>query len=169
MQRELLLLGLLRQQEMHGYKLMEFIEGSLAICTDLKKPTAYFLLEKMEQKGWVTRSTAQEGNRPTRNIYSITPVGEQIFQQTLRESLASYSSAKFEDDVALAFMESLPPDECLALLRQKRAALEAELDASRLIPTHEGAAQYLIEHRQFYLESELRWLDQLLTRLSASA
>ena len=47
MERELLLLGVLRQGEMHGYQLHDFIERSLAFCTDLKKPTAYFLLDKM--------------------------------------------------------------------------------------------------------------------------
>jgi len=63
MNRELLLLGLLRQSEMHGYKIIEFIERDLAICTDLKKPTAYFLLDKMAQNGWISWMEEREGKR----------------------------------------------------------------------------------------------------------
>ena len=35
MERELLLLGFLRRENMHGYKLNEFIERDMAACTDL--------------------------------------------------------------------------------------------------------------------------------------
>jgi len=43
-ERELLLLGLLRKREMHGYQLSEFLETHLAIFFDIKKATAYNLL-----------------------------------------------------------------------------------------------------------------------------
>lgn len=56
MERELLLLGLLRRQDLHGYRLMDFIENNLGACTDLKKPTVYFLLEKMANQGWISAS-----------------------------------------------------------------------------------------------------------------
>ena len=161
MERELLLLGLLHSQDMHGYKLAEFVERDLAICTDLKKPTAYYVLDKMAQKGWVTSTETQEGNRPPRQVYGITPEGEQVFQNLLRESLASYNTTKFGDDIALAFAEGLPTDELLTLLNQKRAALLADLETMRATPPHPGFIQLVIDHRLFHLESELRWLDQL--------
>ena len=47
MDDKLLLLGILRRQEMHGYQLFEFIDRDLAACTNLKKPTAYYLLNRM--------------------------------------------------------------------------------------------------------------------------
>lgn len=53
MERKLLLLGILRQQEMHGYQLYEFIERDLAACTNLTKPTAYYLLNKMAEDNWI--------------------------------------------------------------------------------------------------------------------
>src|SRR5574338_1673097 len=108
MNRELLLLGLLRQSEMHGYKIIEFIERDLAMCTDLKKPTAYFLLDKMAQNGWISWMEERDGNRPPRRIYQITPEGERLFQKMLRESLAHYEPVKFTDDIALALSEMLP-------------------------------------------------------------
>ncbi|MBK8835593.1 MAG: hypothetical protein IPO29_12335 [Anaerolineae bacterium] len=41
MEREMLLLGLLRNGEMHGYQLNDYIERTPSFCADVKKATAY--------------------------------------------------------------------------------------------------------------------------------
>ncbi|MGD8597706.1 MAG: helix-turn-helix transcriptional regulator, partial [Anaerolineae bacterium] len=76
MERELLLLGLLRSQDMHGYQLHEAIDSHLGMGVQLTKPTAYRLLSNMADDGWVTFREEQEGNRPPRRVYAITPKGE---------------------------------------------------------------------------------------------
>ena len=111
MERELLLLGLLRGHEMHGYQLMEFIDTQMASCVDLKKPTAYFLLDKMTAAGWIHFEQNQEGNRPPRRVYGITTEGEKAFQRLLRENLAAYEPARFISDIGLAFVDALPAEE----------------------------------------------------------
>jgi len=168
MNRELLLLGLLRQSEMHGYKIIEFIERDLAVCTDLKKPTAYFLLDKMAQNGWISWTEEREGNRPPRRTYQITPDGEVEFQKLLREGLANYDPIKFTDDIALAFADSLSQGEILALLQQRRDALLTLIKEITLIPTHQGYVQFVIDHQRVHLESELRWMDELQERIPSS-
>lgn len=91
MERELLLLGLLRKNHVHGYKLIECIERELSLFTDLKKSTAYFLLDKMAQKGWITPTEAREGNRPPKQVFTVTPDGEAAFQDMLRENLSTHA------------------------------------------------------------------------------
>lgn len=167
MSRELLLLGLIRQSGMHGYKLIEFIERDLALCTDLKKPTAYFLLDKMAQNGWISWTEEREGNRPPRRIYHITPEGEAQFQKLLRESLAQYEPLKFTGDAALAFADALPRAELLDLLKRRRDALLAALSAVRLTPVHPGFTQLVVDHQRIHLESELKWMDELLEQISS--
>ena len=169
MERELLLLGLLRQSGMHGYKIIEFIERDLAMCTDLKKPTAYFLLDKMAQNGWISWTEEREGNRPPRRIYQITSEGETQFQSLLRASLATYEPLKFTDDIALAFSDGLPRTELLTLLEQRRKALLLVLEAARLTPPHRGHVQFVIDHQRVHLESELRWMDDLLERMASTS
>ncbi len=75
MERELLLLGLLRGQEMHGYQLNEII-SRVNRYIELKKATVYFLLDKMDNSGWIKRTDEQEGNRPPRRVYHLTAEGE---------------------------------------------------------------------------------------------
>ncbi|MEZ4860406.1 MAG: PadR family transcriptional regulator [Caldilineaceae bacterium] len=166
MDRELLLLGLLRQEEMHGYRLIEFVERALTTCTDLKKATAYFLLDKMVKRGWITQVQEQEGNRPPRRIYRITAEGEAKFQQLLRANLTSHHRPPFTGDIGLAFMDTLKPAEAVALLHKRRLALADDLEAARLVPHHAGSMQLLIDHQRAYLESELRWLDEVIAQLT---
>ncbi len=63
MDRKLLLLGLLRMQDMHGYQINDFIDAFLAVCVDVKKPTAYYLLNKMHADGWIAVEE-QAGGQP---------------------------------------------------------------------------------------------------------
>lgn len=166
MDAKLLLLGLLRRQNMHGYHLYEFIDRDLSVCTDLKKPTAYYLLNKMAEEGLVSEDHVQEGNRPPRRVYSLTEKGEAEYQRLLRANLTEYSPAYFSGDAGLAFMDTLDMDEARALLEKRRSALAKELARISDVPPHGGSLQLVIDHRIHHLQSELDWLDALLQRLS---
>ena len=166
-ERELLLLGILRQQEMHGYQLHEFIDSNLASCTDLKKPTAYYLLDKMASKGWVSFEQAQEGNRPPRRVYRITTEGEAAFQAMIRANLANYTSARFASDVGFAFIDALEPDEAVGLLRRRREIIESAIAGVKSAPVHAGGVQLVIDHQLRHLSAELAWLDEGIARVGA--
>ena len=165
MDRKLLLLGLLRRQEMHGYQLHEFIDRNLALCTDLKKPTAYYLLDKMAADGWLITETEQEGNRPPRRIYRLTPDGEVAFQRLLRENLAQYSPVNFPGDVGLAFLEWLDTAEALELLTQQLHELEARMLEIQNVPVHQGSLQLVFSHQTRHLQAELDWLAEVIAGL----
>ena len=169
MDTTLLLLGLLRRASMHGYQLMDFIERNLSTCTDLKKPTAYLALERLAQQGWVREQEVREGKRPPRKVYTITPAGEAEFQRLLALNLATYTPSKFPQDLGLAFADALPPAAVVALLEQRRAMLAAELATARQAPPHGGTLQLLVEHSIVHLESELVWLDQVISRFARQA
>lgn len=168
MERELLLLGLLRQQEMHGYQLHEFIERDLSVCINMKKPTAYYLLKKMSQDGWITEELAREGNRPTKKVYRLTAAGEAAFQRLLRENLSTYRLAEFSDEIGLAFLESLDAEEAVRLLSQRRKAVSEALASAMTAPQHQGSLQWIIERQIQRLKNELTWMDEIIARLEES-
>ncbi len=165
MERELLLLGLLRQSDMHGYQLNEFIQHNMTSCVDLKKATAYYLLDKMTDSGWLVPTEEQEGGRPPRRVYQLTDSGEAAFQAMLRENLSTHYEARFTGDVGLTFVDSLPPDEARVLLVRRRAAMQAELDSAQSAPPHNGTSQLVVEHLIHHLQAELRWLDEVMSRI----
>ena len=124
MEKKLLILGVLRSQEMHGYQLSEHLDHNVGMAITLKKSNAYKLLNKMEEDGWVTYHEEREGNGPPRRVYAITPEGKAAFQHMLRKSLAAYPSPEFPAVIALNHLDALPPDEAVSLLGQRRQEVE---------------------------------------------
>jgi len=165
MERELLLLGLLRSQDMHGYQLHEAIDSHLGMGVQLTKPTAYRLLSNMAEDGWVTFREEQEGNRPPRRVYAITPQGEVAFQQLLRENLANYQPSDFTCHIGLAFLDELSAEEALPLLHRRHTGMEALLESTRAHGEHPGSLQLMLERQVHLLIAELEWLDTVIARL----
>ncbi|MSP14574.1 MAG: hypothetical protein EXR62_16665 [Chloroflexi bacterium] len=165
---DLLLLGLLDQESMHGYRLHEFLEHRLSFVSDLKRPTAYHLLEKFFHQGLVEREVEREGKRPERTVYRITASGRKRFVRLLREQLAQAEPPG--GDVAYLFMHRLEPQECIQLLEHRRQAVaeQREVTAS-LVQVHGLAspARLVLEHTLVHIEAELTWLDRSVRHLKA--
>jgi DNA-binding PadR family transcriptional regulator len=168
MERELLLLGLLRSQEMHGYQLHEAIDSHLGMGVQLTKPTAYRLLNNMDEDGWVTYREEQEGNRPPRRVYAITAQGEVVFERLLRENLANYQPAEFTCQIGLAFLDELSAKEALPLLYRRRAGMEELLESTRAQGVHPGSLQLVLERQVHQLAAELDWLDTVIARIQTT-
>jgi DNA-binding PadR family transcriptional regulator len=166
MEKKLLLLGLLRRQEMHGYQLNEFIDNNLALCTDLKKPTAYYLLDQMSKDGWILAESEQEGNRPPRKVYRLTDRGEAAFQRLLNENLAQYTPINFPGDIGLAFMDWVKPAEALRLLEEQKLQLQSRIDQIRVIPAHGGSLALIFSHQIHHLTAEMDWLEKVIGNIA---
>ncbi len=168
MDRRLLLLGLLRRQAMHGYQINEFVEEKMHFCINLKKPTAYYILDKLAQEGFVQVEQAQEGNRPPRRVHRITEAGEALFFELLRSNLADHSPIYYPSDIGIAFMDQLPPEEVADHLRRKRERIIGTLEALQQASGHSGPLQHVLDHDQRLLETELDWLEELIADLEGS-
>jgi DNA-binding PadR family transcriptional regulator len=160
---------MLRIESQHGYQLNEFIEHNLARVTDMKKPTAYVLLERLEQSGAITARLEQEGNRPPRKVYAITPQGEQLFVKLLSETLAAATPYVIAGDIGLMFLDALPLAEALTLLRRRLEAVREQVAALDRIPAHKLGlgVDLTIEHQTVLLRADEAWLSQLIERLAS--
>jgi DNA-binding PadR family transcriptional regulator len=168
MEGKLLLLGLLRGNEMHGYQLNEFIDSHLTAMVDLKRPTAYRLLNKMADDGWITYREEREGKRPPRRVFAITPKGEAAFQRMLRENLANFKPVMSPGNVGLLFLHVIPRDEALILLQKRRANVARVLEQSRAHDMHDAGALYALSHQIHHLEAELKWMHEVIARLDVA-
>ena len=170
-ERKLLLLGLLRGSDMHGYLLNAHLDGSVPIS--LKKPTAYNLLERMEKEGWVEHRDEPTGDRP-RRVYSLTPEGEVAFLGLLREQLASFSPAELPSAVSLSFLDAIPPADAVKLLRRRRESVTRFRES--LLPGdgrgadghHHGNGHLAIEYARRFAELEMQILDEVTDHLEVT-
>jgi DNA-binding PadR family transcriptional regulator len=169
MDRKLLLLGLLRGQEMHGYQLYEFLERYLNTCTDIKKPTAYYLLNKMAQDGWLEEDQVQDGNRPARKVYHLTAEGEAQFQRLLRNNLIDITPVEFAGNIGIAFLDSLDSYKALEYLKQRYSVFKKILEQLESAPNHKGSMQIIIEYQIKRIYFELDWLNEKIKGYQKSA
>lgn len=130
-ERTLLLLGLLTEQDRHGYEINDFIERNLEAVIRLKKATAYQLLARLEECGLTESRAEAQGQRPTRRVFHLTEAGRLHFQRLLAEHLPRTEALIPEGNVPVMFSEHLPGLERLAALRERLAEAEDQLAAAQ--------------------------------------
>jgi len=117
----------------------------------------------MEERGWVSSHEEQEGKRPPRRVFAITPEGEALFQELLRAALPEHRPAAFPGNVPILFMDALPPEELEELLDQRRDAIRERVVA---LKTHlDHVSHPLFDHKLLILDAELEWLGDLMKGL----
>lgn len=162
MERKLMLLGLLRTGESHGYQLMEILDTHTGMSIDLKKPTAYRLLDEMMQDGWLDSHEEKEGKRPTRTVYSLTSEGESQFKNLLRTCLAQYQPAEFHHDIGLMFLGVLPQEEVLNLLEKRLSIMNEHRENLRSsVEAHGGSS--ILKHHLNHLNLDRSFIKDMLT------
>ncbi len=166
-ERALLLLGVLMSQDRHGYQINEFIERALCQVTTMKKPTAYALLDRLAVGGYVSVYREQAGNRPPRKVYSITPGGQALFTELLRENLANTSTVIQEGDIGLMMVNYLDREVAIRSLKERLEKLDALLATPSTVPPHGGqlSVDLAIDHLQAIRRADRAWLATTIERL----
>lgn len=165
MEREILLLGLLRQNEMYGYQINEIIETQIGSSLKLTKPTTYRLVQKMAEEGWVSFRDEKEGNRPTRRVYAITPEGSERFQEMLKTSLATFEGAENPSVIGLAFLAGLRRREATTLLQTRLESLRTMLEEKIAGASQREEFSILVENEILHLSAEIEWLSGVIAEL----
>ena len=165
--RSLILLGLLMSQSQHGYQINEFIEKNLCTITDMKKPTAYATLDKLHQNGYIDIHFEQEGNRPTRKVYSINEKGREYFYKLLLDNLSSPDTVNYHGDIGLMFVNYLPLEKAIPALKERLAKTKEQIETLKHTPPHgdHSGVNLVIEHKIAMLETETTFLENTINHL----
>jgi DNA-binding PadR family transcriptional regulator len=153
---------------MHGYQLNELIEAHLGASIQIKKPTVYKLLSAMVEEGWIIFRVEKKGNYPTRRVYTITSQGETAFQELLRENLAHYKPISYLSTIGIVFLDALPVEEAVSLLRERSEHIKRLVQKIRADESHSGGFQLMISYHECHLRAELEWLEGVIANLSTN-
>ena len=165
---ELAILGLLKEQPMHGYQLSRELGESLGGFWRVSYGSLYPTLRRLERAGEVEAVASEEATIGRRKqVYRITAKGEETFLQLLQEAPHDNQSEDQRFRVRLAFFRYLPPETRLRLLERRRAYLENRLNSitDSLRSTRARVDDYtlsLMEHGRADVESDLAWVDGLI-------
>jgi DNA-binding PadR family transcriptional regulator len=166
----------LSEQPHHGYELRQEVERRLyATFINLSGGSLYYNLGQLERAGYVEKARAeQKGRYPTRQVYQITPAGEEYLSAELRRLL-------FDTDTREKIFD--PLNAALAFCRQTeteelRKALAAQLVwARQRVEWVARQQEYwreqnislpqakIIEHGFEHCQAEIRWLENFLQEL----
>lgn len=167
---------LLRYGPQHGYQLKKLLAEQMADFTDIKLPTIYYHLEKMEAAGLITAREDREGARPEKRIYAVGPAGEERFRALLAQTLELEYRPTFAVDGALYFSDHVEPVDFLAALRSHAANLRESLTHIRehrnqsltYIPDEmQGPAELIFDHHELHYQAELDWAERAIQKLES--
>ena len=165
---ELAILGLLKEQPMHGYQLSRELGEALGGFWRVSYGSLYPTLRRLEAAGAVESIPGNGENAGRRkNVYRITEKGEKLFFELLQETPHDNSTEDTRFRVRLAFFRYLPPETRIRLLERRRAYLEDRLSTIKdsLRATRERVDDYtlaLMEHGRSATESDILWLEGLI-------
>ena len=170
---ELAILGLLKEQELHGYELKKRLAETVG--SGISFGSLYPALNRLTTVGALHvvvsgASVAKSDTRGSRGkkVYGITDHGEQLFDELLAGDTAT-SEDERSFNLRLAFARHLTRDARIGMMERRRAFLLERLARTKVsIRTGWGRfdayTRSLMEHGNETTERDICWLDRLIER-----
>jgi DNA-binding PadR family transcriptional regulator len=171
----LAVLVLLFEQPMHPYEMAATLkQRRKQDSIKIRYGSLYTVIELLQKEGLIRpRETVREGRRPERTIYELTPAGKAEMRDWLSELIARPVKEYTHFEAGLCLLAAVPPDEGIALLKERERRLEQESRQLRAgLETALGMGVpplYLVEvdYRLSRLEADREFLRSLLRRIEA--
>jgi DNA-binding PadR family transcriptional regulator len=173
----LAVLTCLYERPMHPYEMAQTLRTRAKHeSVRLNYGSLYGVVESLERQGLVRAvETFREGRRPPRTVYEITDPGRTEMYDWLSELLSVPIKEFPQYEAALSFLPGVPPDEAVALLRQRCEAIEVRLDqlqASFDVATKRGLPRLFSiegEYEMALLRTELEFTRSLIADIESAS
>ena len=192
---ELVVLGLLKEQDMHGYELKKRMTESLGLIMHVSWGSLYPALARLEAKGAVKAVEANpsipkipmtgslggeraafrtnvEALRGSRNkkVYGITEIGSALFDEIMNDD-GDVDEKSFA--IRLAFASHMDPEKRLKMLKDRRDMILEKVRSSRRNFEKkrfilEPYVELVLEHFRSADSSDLAWIEELIRKEESS-
>ena len=160
--KELMVLSTLRAHPLHGYALVDALEGGLGWTVGLTRSTVYAILRRFVERGWIDGEAVRDNRYPEREVYRVTAAGEQACRELLRRCIDDLAEGTHPVAALLVHLDDVEDAEQRravgAMLEARRKRLQA-LDA---FPDHDGLAGRAIELLRQQVRCEVEFLEEVL-------
>ena len=169
---ELVLLGLLYEEDRYGYEIEAVIEERrMRNWTKIGFSSIYNSLNNLEKKGWIGSRHEEKHGSPARKVYFIHDDYRETVRETIKKSLHSPRRVYSEFSIGLAFSHFLSMEEVVDCLVQYRSNLESRKQAILESYEEQPAAHHLIHVKALFthplklIEAEVEWINDLLNEM----
>ena len=162
-------LALLQSHNLHGYDLHRRISDDAVLRSiwRLGRSELYFLLKKLERRGWITPVAIEIAQGPPRTTYSITSAGRRALAQWLAAPVQTPRDlrAEFLAKVYLGTMLAAP--ETAGLLSAQSDVIRQRLDRLQAGARESGFERHVHRLRLLQTQAALQWLEDLAAEAPA--
>jgi DNA-binding PadR family transcriptional regulator len=125
----LAVMALLFERPMHPYEMASTMKDRRKEASiKLRYGSLYTVIELLQARGFIAaKETSRAGKRPERTVYALTPNGLDELRDWMRDLLRDPAKEYPQFEGALCLLPVLPPDEAVALLRQRALQLSGKV------------------------------------------
>lgn len=178
--KDLFVLGRIALRPTYGHEIMRTLAASRSdLWAEMSEKHVYYVLRKLERDGLIEVTSARDGGRPARHVYSITPSGAAEFERLMRSERLTTSTPYSDFDVLfgmLVYTDRLSPAEKDDILAARVAHLRSVVadaeDAASSATGHDALQRtHVLSSRVFskvgaVATAELEWLTDIQAELA---
>jgi len=169
----LAVLALLFERPMHPYEMgLTMKQRHKEDSIKLRYGSLYTVIDLLLARGFISaRGVVRDGRRPERTVYEITKAGRDELRAWMADLIGEPVKEYPQFEAALCLLPVLPPDEALALLRQRLTRIDAkatELEGQSAHPAVQNLPPLFLvenEYRLALVKAEQRFIAELITRI----
>ncbi|MFK0249352.1 helix-turn-helix transcriptional regulator [Amycolatopsis azurea] len=172
----LAILSTLNERPMHPYEMASILKSrGKDRDMGIKWGSFYTVVGNLRKHGFIEAAeSGRDGARPERTVYRITGEGRDEMLDWLRELLAGLASEEPKFVAGLSVMGWLGPDEVIALLRTRLAALDEDVASTRaeLARLLEEIPRLVLLEVEYHLAirvAEAEWVRSILDELASGS
>lgn len=167
---DVVVLGLLAEESLHGYELIErFRSRALGRWSEVGRASVYQAMQRLERDGSISGKDLPGVAGPDRRVYRITRPGRDRLRKGLLERFGAEAGYRSDPAAAMGQIHALPPAEARAGIGERQRALEAlaagaVADRARLGAAEGPAnavARRMLDLQEQLARTELAWLASL--------
>lgn len=163
--QELILLGILQEEKLHGYQLKQRADKILAGLTEISYGTLYPKLKKLELQGYVSSKTLFSDGGQEKTTYQITEEGKTYFL-TLMKRLPS---GRFLRDwsqflLKVLFLKHLDSEARIDLVNNIYRIIKIEIEECKQLLAENDFDKFgnaLIKKKITDLQTNIEWINTL--------
>jgi DNA-binding PadR family transcriptional regulator len=169
---ELAILSLVAQHPRHGYEIEQIIEQrGMREWTEVGFSSIYYLLKKLEQKGYVKAQLVAAERGPARKVHHITPEGEMALDEGALDALSVPRRCFHQFLLGLAIMPRIEQKsaldslgEYLTALHERRESMQASLERQQPLPYFVEA---MFDYSLTLINAEVGWVEGFMQQLDS--
>ena len=162
----LAVLSLLHAGPLHPYGMQRLLKlwGKNAVINVGQRANLYKTIKRLDQAGLIAvHRTERDQQYPERTVYEVTGEGRRVTREWLSDMVARPRNEFPQFPAALSFVMLLAPDDAMAVLEQRAAALRgklASIDAD--LRNYASLPRVVLmddEYKRAMTSAELAWVD----------